>query len=228
MVEVTSVLLVQIDPITFVIASNGAQVNGVQTMTAASGANIIWATDGGGNIGASAGTRPDNVYVKTLVTTPKIQIGQSNSAAPGLYFGGTTNSGLFFDTNYVGITAYGNGVAQFYSSGMTALRPVTMSQGYFVGRTATAANLTLSTTHGLVGVTDTSAARTITLPSAAGSYANRHYIIKDESGAASATNYIRVQPGAAGQTLDGAAYYDIKVPYESLIVYSNGSHWFIV
>jgi len=78
-----------------------------------------------------------------------------------------------------------------------------------------------------MGVTSTAAARTITLPSAV-TYSGRQYIVKDESGAASATNYIRVQPGTAGQTIDGASYYDIKVAYEGLIVYSNGSNWFII
>jgi hypothetical protein len=94
-------------------------------------------------------------------------------------------------------------------------------------RTAVSANLTMSGSETLMGVTSTAAARTITLPSAA-TYSGRTYFVKDESGAASATNYIRVQPGTAGQTLDGASYYDIKVAYEGLIVYSNGSNWFII
>lgn len=191
--------------------------------------NLAWVSDGSGDIGGSGGFRPNNVYVKTSVTcSGKAVFTQSNAATPGYCFGGATNFGMYYDTNTVGISCAGSAVMTFNAGAIAATKPLLMQSGYTVNRTAVAGNASAGTSSGLLGVTDTSSARTITLPNAVGSFANRHFIIKDESGAASATNYIRVQPGTAGQTLDGAAYYDIKVPYESLVVYSNGSNWFIV
>lgn len=77
------------------------------------------------------------------------------------------------------------------------------------------------------GVTSVSSPRTITLPAASTMGAGRMLVIKDETGAASVTNYIRIQP-SGGQTIDGESYYDIVVPYESVMIYTNGTNWFIM
>jgi hypothetical protein len=192
------------------------------------GVNMSWVSDGSGDIGNPTNFRPNNVYAKTSVTSSgKAVFTQSNAAAPGYCFGGATNFGMYYDTNTVGLAASGQAALTCTVASVSAAKPLVMMQGYSVHRTAVSTNTSISTTQGLIAVTDTSAARTLTVPSAA-AVSWKHYIIKDESGGASATRYIRVQPGTAGQTLDGAAYYDIKVPYEALIVYSNGQNWFIV
>jgi len=202
-------------------------MTGVLNFTGASGKNITWGTDGGGNIGADGVNRPNNVYIKSLLKMAgPIQGNQSNVSTPGYGFSGATNFGMFYDTNTVGLAASGQAALTCTVAQVSAAKPLAMMQGYSVHRTAVTTNASITPTQGLIAVTDTSAARTLTLPSAAG-VTWRHYIIKDESGGASATRYIRVQP-PAGQTLDGAAYYDIKVPYEALIVYSNGTNWFII
>jgi len=51
-------------------------------------------------------------------------------------------------------------------------------------------------------------------------------VIKDESGATSVTNTILLS-GAAAQTIDGATTVTIESPYGSVLLYSNGSNWFI-
>jgi len=51
-------------------------------------------------------------------------------------------------------------------------------------------------------------------------------VIKDESGATSVTNTILLS-GAAAQTIDGATTATIESPYGSVLLYSNGSNWFI-
>lgn len=194
----------------FTVATSGIGINGQQVMTAASGANILWSTDGAGNIGASGATRPNNVYVKTdVVAGGKVEapVVSGGIASLSIQTAGTTRLSI------------GN-------SGIAAAVPLTMSAGYGIGRTTMNSNITLASASGLIAVTDTSAARTLTLP-LAGACTNRHYIIKDESGAASSTNYIRIQP-SSGQKVDGEDYYDIVVPYESVIIYSNGTNWFIV
>jgi hypothetical protein len=55
----------------------------------------------------------------------------------------------------------------------------------------------------------------------------RMFIVKDESGQASSSNPIAIVP-PAGQFIDGEASYLIVVPYESVMIYSNGTNWFII
>jgi hypothetical protein len=203
-------------------------MTGVLNFTGASGKNITWGTDGGGNIGASGANRPDNIYAKTSVTSSgKAVFTQSNAANPGYTFGGATNSGMYYDTNLVGISVAGSAALTCSAGVIIANKVLAVNGGMGLSRTAVAANLTMAGSETLLGVTSTAAARTISLPNAT-NYSGRQYMIKDESGGASATNYIRIQPGTAGQTIDGASYYDIKVAYEGVFVYSNGSNWFIM
>jgi hypothetical protein len=75
----------------------------------------------------------------------------------------------------------------------------------------------------IIGITDTSAARTVTLQTA-DVVGGRVYIIKDESGAAG-TNNITVDTQGA-ETIDGQASIDITANYGCLRVYSNGTNWF--
>lgn len=49
--------------------------------------SILWASDGGGSIGAVGATRPANVYASTLITAPTI------TASTGLRVGGDAGSG---------------------------------------------------------------------------------------------------------------------------------------
>jgi len=51
-------------------------------------------------------------------------------------------------------------------------------------------------------------------------------VIKDESGATSVTDTILLS-GAAAQTIDGDTTVTMESPYGSLLLYSNGSNWFI-
>jgi len=91
-------------------------------------------------------------------------------------------------------------------------------------RIATATDLTVDVDDYIIGITDTSVARTITLPTAALA-SGKTYVIKDESGVA-ATNNITVV-GAGGETFDGAANTVISTNYGGVTVYSDGSNWFI-
>ena len=52
------------------------------------------------------------------------------------------------------------------------------------------------------------------------------FIIKDESGNASATNLITINPSAS-QTIDGSSTAYIESPYGSVFLYTDGTDWFI-
>lgn len=110
----------------------------------------------------------------------------------------------------------------------TAGQMLVFTRGMRVPYAATSANTTVAAPSGYItGVSSVSSPRTITLPIAASMGAGRMLVIKDETGAASTTNYIRIQP-SGGQTIDGESYYDIVVPYESVMIYTNGTSWFIM
>lgn len=94
--------------------------------------------------------------------------------------------------------------------------------GFIVGRTGVISNFT-AISEVIIGVTDTSAARTITLATSA-TEDGKLIIIKDESGAAG-TNNITIQ-GEGGETIDGAATKTINTNYGVLRVFSNGTNWF--
>ncbi len=101
---------------------------------------------------------------------------------------------------------------------------LTLTGGLKVKRTATAAAYTVLVTDYIVGVTSTSAARTITLPAAATATVGKTYIVKDESGAA-ATNNITVQ-GNAAEIIEGSNTKVINTNYGVLRLYTDGTSWF--
>ena len=98
------------------------------------------------------------------------------------------------------------------------------SNNALLTRTATAASYTVLPTDYLIGVTDTSAARTITLPTVPG--LNQTFIIKDESGAA-ATNNISITANGT-ITIDGLTSVALNTNYGALQVYFSGTNYFIL
>lgn len=107
---------------------------------------------------------------------------------------------------------------QTFSGGATLAGPVR------VARTAVNDHYTVLTSDVIVGITDTSAARTITLPTAISAGGGFELIIKDESGAAS-TNNITIDPGV-GVTIDGVATIVISANYGTVRLYCDGTNWF--
>jgi hypothetical protein len=102
---------------------------------------------------------------------------------------------------------------------------ITFGSDWAVNRTATAVDAN-SGTETIIGVTDTSVPRTITLLTA-DNLAGRIYIIKDESGAAG-TNNITLVPQGGAERIDNAVNILITVDYGVIRVYSagDGVNWF--
>lgn len=93
---------------------------------------------------------------------------------------------------------------------------------FVLPRQATAVSAMASTTAAIVGVTNTSAPRTITLPTSQVAIPGRFYFIVDESGGADA-NPITVV-GEGGELINGAASQSVYGE-ESLALYSTGTAW---
>lgn len=100
------------------------------------------------------------------------------------------------------------------------------SGGLRVGVAGTATNATLTQANFYIGVTDTSAARTITLPPVATVAEGTVYIIKDESGNASVNN-ITVD-GNGAETIDLAPNQTINTNNGRLSVIVRNGAWFII
>lgn len=172
-------------------------------------------------------TEGSNLYY----TTARAQADAAKRDLSNLTSPVALNQSLLFGTDGVGDIG-GNGVNRpnnVYVKGtvttgiLVATNGITMSGGQSVKRAAKSANYTMTASDYLIGVTDTSAARTITLPSS-GIPTGAVFIVKDESGAASPTNYISIAP-AGGKTIDGGSDYKITAPYEAVFMYYNGSNW---
>lgn len=89
--------------------------------------------------------------------------------------------------------------------------------------TATGTDYTAKDYDTIIGVTDTSVARTITLPSTS-VVPGKTITIKDESGAAGTNNITIATAGT--ETIDGAATATISTNYGVIRLYSDGTNWF--
>jgi hypothetical protein len=192
---------------------------------------------------------PAMLYVWSDVIGPAIEVRTANTDDPGSYifqamgrnaeytFSIEQNGGLRWgekkradmDTNLYraavktlktdGALVVGNTVA-IGSPGPGSALHVGGSQS--VKRTAVAGDYAVTNDDYYVGVTDTSAPRIVTLPTASGK-SGRVHIIKDESGGAGKQPItVKAQPG---ETLDGTGSLPIGTDFGVIRIISNGKNW---
>lgn len=98
--------------------------------------------------------------------------------------------------------------------------------GMVFARHATAVSYTVLDNQFYIGVTDTTAPRTISLP-AAPLGEGQYFIVKDESGGAG-TNNITVNVDAAATTIDGSASVSIDSNYGALQFFYDGTQYRVI
>jgi hypothetical protein len=193
---------------------------------------------------------PSMLYVWSDIIGPAIEVRTANTDDPGSYifqamgrnaectFSIEQNGGLRWgakkradmDTNLYraapkvlktdGSLAVGHAVT-VGAPGPASTLHVGGSQS--VQRTAVSADYLVTDGEYYVGVTDTAARRTISLPAASGR-TGRVYVIKDESGRAKAHPIsVKAQPG---ETVDGTEAMTISANHGVLRVISDGKNWF--
>lgn len=106
---------------------------------------------------------------------------------------------------------------------ITSNGALSMGKGQIINRTATAVSYAVLATDYYIGVTNTAATRTITLPAAPAT--NQVFIVKDESGGADAINIVVTAGGVIN--IDGGTTVNIATNYGSLNFIFNGSQYFI-
>ena len=147
----------------------------------------------------------------------------TSATEPGFAKYGDTNTGIgFAAADQLSLIAGGKEIARCYED--TAGWFETFG-GRIIDRTSTAADLTTDKGMHYIGVTDTTAARTITLASATVEE-GRVVIIKDESGGAGTNNITIATEGA--ETIDGANTYTIGNNYGAVTLISDGTNWFAI
>ena len=98
-----------------------------------------------------------------------------------------------------------------------------MSGGITHKRTAISTHYTASATDYIIGITSTP----LSIEFNASVFNDGQVVVvKDESGAASASSVIAIS-GASSQKIDGEDDVAITSPYGSILLYCNGSNWFI-
>jgi len=140
---------------------------------------------------------------------------------------GQANTGISGSAGSLSIVANGN--AQIVVSGTSltlgASSFVTLGRALRIIRETTAVSMNAQLLSSMyIGVTDTSAPRTITLPNNGNS--GQIYIIKDESGGAGSNNITVTSTGSA--TIDGAASVTINTNYGVVRVISGGTNLYYV
>jgi len=106
---------------------------------------------------------------------------------------------------------------------LTAAGSSHLSGGLVHKRTPVASNYTASTADYILGVTSVP----VSIEFDATSFSiGQVVVVKDESGAASSANPITLSPSAS-QTIDGSPVIPIESPYGALLLYSDGTNWYI-
>ena len=226
---------------------------GTLVMGAASGANLTWSTDGAGDIGASAASRPNNVYVKTNINLGSLTASRAlvSDASNNLVSSAVTSTELGYlsgvtsavqtQLNSEASARAAEDLTFFKKDGSRAMTGAMNMASYslsnvgdvsFVGGQKVyyqqkSANYTLLASDYCIGISSLASSVTITLPSAATVGAGKVFIIKDQTGLASGSTYVRIA-ASGSETVDGSAYYDINAAYESAFVVSNGTNWFLL
>lgn len=233
-------------------ATSLAQHFGTGTITTQNGHVITSTLNDAGNIttnivlGVSGVTQP---AASGTITTNQVIVVQSGPTGPtstitlneGIHIrtprpeGTTTTNRAIMIEDQVGPgtshAIYSEG-GQSYHEGNFGLGIVTpLSQLHVDGSISTkttqsAIDYNVLTTDYYIGITDTSVARTVTLPSMANAGDGKTYIIMDESLAAG-TNNITVDTADAA-LINGGASQPITTNGGSMTVRSNGTNWFII
>ena len=152
----------------------------------------------------------------------------ANVSASYFYGDGSNLTGLATTTKGVaGSLQFKTGSADMTGSNSVVYNSsknrLTIAGGLSHNRTAISTSHTASSDNYILAVTQVP---TSVLFDATEFSAGQVVVIKDESGAASLTQSVTLVP-AASQTIDGAPSLIIESPYGAVLLYTNGSNWFI-
>jgi hypothetical protein len=98
-----------------------------------------------------------------------------------------------------------------------------MTGSFGLPRVSKSAAYTVTASDGIIECDVTSAAFTITLPTAVGIAGRMYAFVKTDT----SVNAVTID-GAGAETINGALTKTLSVQYDTLIIYSNGTNWLIL
>jgi len=161
-----------------------------------------------------------NIFINDAVITsdtPKAAITKE-------YFDSALNAywGLSGSNLYAAATTYNVGIGT-----TNPLARLQVTGGLILNHTGVAdANYTASTTDYIIAYTSLTTNRTVTLPNSLCT-PGRFFVVLDESGNASASKKITIDPEGA-TTVIGQATFSLQAPYNSVYVFCGNSAWFVL
>lgn len=188
--------------------------------------------NGGGGGGVATITAGTNINLTGTATNPIVNLNDpillqnDSAAAPGYSFSSATNSGWFYDVGFPGpaLAASGVEIAVANLAVFSALRSLQVGWQFLIHAVGSATSFVDPSTDTYIGITDTTATRTVTLPATPSS--GVMMFVKDESGAAG-TNNITVNT-SDGSLIDGSSTAIINQNYGSLsFIFRNGNWWVV-
>jgi hypothetical protein len=169
----------------------------------------------------------------------------SNDAGLALYYtkfsgtlAGSTSNGVAINNCYLPLIANnmtggfisvhdtGFGSFNFFGNTNVSYRLIQSTQGNILQSVRSSTSYTVLNSDSYIGITSTSAPRTVTLPNS-GVIKNQTFIIKDESGGA-ATNNITVSVAGGVKTIDGSTSYVINTDYGEVGLTYDGTNFFTI
>ena len=196
------------------------------------GANTLAVAVSGTDYAAASHTHALSDLTQSGATTNQVPQWNGSAWVPATVSGGGgTPGGSSGQIQYNNAGAFGGVASSSVSGANVAFGGTLTVNGTLIGaggrrknRTATATNYTVLTSDHLVAVTDTSAARTITLPDGATAGLGAEFTITDEGGQAGANN-ITVQRAGSDTFGGGGTSVLVDCSRCSLTVYWSGSNW---
>jgi len=178
------------------------------------------------NGGTNINTSGSGHQIKINLDDP-ILLNNDSAAAPGYSFVNSTNSGWYFDPSFAGpaLSAFGVQIAVANNAVFAVQRTLEVGWQLVLHAVGSAVSYVDGGTDSYVGITDTTAPRTVTLPPLFGSQGTL-MIVKDESGAAG-TNAITVNT-SDGSLIDAQATALIFKNYGSLTFIARAGNWWII
>lgn len=195
---------------------------GIPTIgTSTDRALAIWNGTGGTAIQNSAATLDSSSRLLLPIgTTANVSLSVGGNVGTGVNSTGSSN--LTLGVNGTTRISLSNTNTTIGVNGATIV-----SNGISYKRTATAISYTVNANSDyIVGVTDNSSARTISLPASANT--GSLFIIKDEAGTAASANNITVDVSGGVKTIDGQTSQVITQNYGSITVYFDGTNYKII
>lgn len=185
------------------------------------GSGVTEAAPGTINIRGTGASGTDTAAANMSII-PGLATGNANSGDLLIKTGDVGGSGTTLQTATTKVTFKANGNVGIGETSPAST--LTVGGTFALKRIASSSDVQTSENTTIVGITDTTTTRTVTIDSDDIANPDQIFLVKDESGGAATNNITIATEGA--ETIDGAASISITVDYGVARLYTDGSNLF--